>query len=136
MKMLNRLYSLPIQRDTSKSFERNGNVNLRCSCRFCAPNSPTNILIDYHTNEQSPSAFTIRGATMEKLIEYLTHHQFLHPRFVKSFLMTYKSYCTPLQLLDLLIERYHIPEPASADLCTEQQLKKFRKEYVQPVKLR
>lgn len=50
--------------------------------------------------------------------------------------MTYKSYCTPLQLLNLLIDRYNIPEPASAYLYTEQQLKKFRKEYVQPVKLR
>jgi son of sevenless-like protein len=98
---------------------------------------PTNILIDYHTNDKSASSsFTIRGATIEKLIEYLTHHQFLHPRFVKSFLMTYKSYCTPLQLLYLLIERYNIPEPASSYLYTEQQLKKFRKEYVQPVKLR
>ncbi|CAF3765255.1 unnamed protein product [Rotaria sordida] len=106
--------------------------------KFCAPNLPTNILIDYHTNDKSSSSssFIIRGATMEKLIEHLTHHQLLHPRFVKSFLMTYKSYCTPLELLNLLIERYNIPEPASAYLYTEQQLKKFRKEYVQPVKLR
>ncbi|CAF1455941.1 unnamed protein product, partial [Adineta steineri] len=106
--------------------------------RFCAPNLPTNIQIDYHTNDKSSSSpsFTIRGATIEKLIEHLTHHQLLHPRFVKSFLMTYKSYCTPLELLNLLIERYNIPEPASSYLYTEQQLKKFRKEYVQPVKLR
>ncbi|CAF0930895.1 unnamed protein product [Adineta ricciae] len=106
--------------------------------KFCTPNSPTNILIDYHTNDKSSSSpsFTIRGATIEKLIEHLTHHQLLHPRFVKSFLMTYKSYCSPLELLNLLIERYNIPEPASSYLYTEQQLKKFRKEYVQPVKLR
>ena len=103
--------------------------------RFSVPNSPSNILIDYPNNEKS-SSFIIRGATIEKLVEHLTHHQLLHPRFVKSFLMTYKSYCTPLQLLHLLIERYQIPEPASAYLYTEQQLKKFRKEYVQPVKLR
>ena len=106
-------------------------------CRVCSPNSPSNIQIDYHINDKTTSSsFTIRCATLEKLIEYLTHHQFLHPRFVKSFLMTYKSYCTSLQLLYLLIERYHVPEPASAHLYTEQQLKKFRKEYVQPVKLR
>lgn len=101
--------------------------------RFAEPNSPTNILIDYPSNDKS---FVIRGATIEKLIEYLTHHQFLHPRFVKSFLMTYKSYCSPAQLLSLLIDRFHIPEPASSYLYTEQQLKKFRKEYVQPVQLR
>ncbi|CAF3768719.1 unnamed protein product [Rotaria sp. Silwood1] len=106
--------------------------------KFCAPNLPTNILIDYQTNDKSSSSssFIIRGATIEKLIEHLTHHQLLHPRFVKSFLMTYKSYCTPLELLNLLIERYNIPEPASAYLYTEQQLKKFRKEYIQPIKLR
>jgi hypothetical protein len=50
--------------------------------------------------------------------------------------MTYKSYCTQSELLNLLIERYNIPEPASSYLYTEQQLKKFRKEYIQPVKLR
>ncbi|CAF4250093.1 unnamed protein product [Adineta steineri] len=68
--------------------------------KFCAPNLPTNIQIDYHTNDKSSSSpsFTIRGATIEKLIEHLTHHQLLHPRFVKSFLMTYKSYCTPLEI--------------------------------------
>ena len=104
--------------------------------RFSVENSGSNILIDYPSNDTSSSSFTIRGATIEKLIEYLTHHQFLHPRFVKSFLMTYKSYCSPVQLLNLLIERFHIPEPASSYLYTEQQLKKFRKEYVQPVQLR
>ncbi|CAF3976258.1 unnamed protein product, partial [Rotaria sp. Silwood1] len=79
--------------------------------KFCAPNLPTNILIDYQTNDKSSSSssFIIRGATIEKLIEHLTHHQLLHPRFVKSFLMTYKSYCTPLELLNLLIERYNPP---------------------------
>lgn len=100
--------------------------------RFAEADCPTNILIDYPSNDKS---FLIRGATIEKLIEYLTHHQFLHPRFVKYFLMTYKSYCSPAQLLSLLIERFQIPEPNST-FQTEQQLKKFRKEYVQPVQLR
>ncbi|CAF0942317.1 unnamed protein product [Didymodactylos carnosus] len=114
------------------------------SYKFIVPDSPSNILIEYTPSSTDPTSFTIRGATQEKLIEYLTHHQLLHPRFVKSFLMTYKAFCTPKQLLDLLIDRYNIPEPritlTSSNnedyLQQHEQIKKFKKEYVQPVKLR
>ena len=68
---------------------------------------------------------------------------FSDPMFMKTFLTTFRSFCSQIELLDLLIERFNIPDPEfssdsesdseigekSTRMRIAQDMKRFRKEY-------
>jgi len=55
------------------------------------------------------------GGTFLKLVEKLTHHSKQDPHYVRAFLLTYRSFSSPKELLDTLEKRWNLPKADMLD---------------------
>ncbi|KIK59298.1 hypothetical protein GYMLUDRAFT_44664 [Collybiopsis luxurians FD-317 M1] len=54
---------------------------------------------------------SVKGGTVQALVERLTAHDQTDPNYTKAFLMTFKSFTTLDELFDLLVQRFKIQPP-------------------------
>ncbi|EJD54368.1 ras GEF [Auricularia subglabra TFB-10046 SS5] len=65
----------------------------------------------YKSNEILLLPEGVRAATLPALIERLTLHEHRDAMFIDTFMLTFKSFATPDEVLDLLIQRFFIQPP-------------------------
>ncbi|KAA1089603.1 hypothetical protein PGT21_024616 [Puccinia graminis f. sp. tritici] len=83
---------------------------------------PAFLMADYGPDDISFNVDNqIRGGTLKGLVIKLTSHEGPDVPFLRVFLMTYRTFTTSHDFLDLLIERYHQQPPAGL-LAEELQL--------------
>uniref|UniRef100_A0A3Q0KEF3 Putative ras GTP exchange factor, son of sevenless n=1 Tax=Schistosoma mansoni TaxID=6183 RepID=A0A3Q0KEF3_SCHMA len=87
--------------------------------RYAVPDSPSNIIFESSQTDGSAGIPVIRAATILKLIERMTYHEYFDNKTLNAFLLTYRRYITSLELLDLLIERFNIPNPDFTEAANE-----------------
>eukprot|EP01147_Barroeca_monosierra_P001967 gene1967-5051_t len=101
---------------------------------FSEPDGPHNVHFEEHKKIES-AAPLIKGGTLVKLIERLTHPQSVDLQYLTQFLLTYRMFCQPQELLRLLLQRYEVPPPKGV-IEKPQLVRRFAKRYSNPVKVR
>jgi len=96
---------------------------------FNDKDSPKNITLQDSPND--PTGVKVIAGTLEKIVERCTYKTFPGVQFVSAFLLTYRTYTTGKNLMDLLIMRFNMPLPKDSE-----QMDRFKKEQLLPVQLR
>ncbi|KAI8379251.1 ras guanine nucleotide exchange factor domain-containing protein [Radiomyces spectabilis] len=73
----------------------------------------------------------VKGGTVSALVQRLTQHDQLDSKFITTFLLTYRSFCSTEELFDNLFRRYMLTPPADLnfdelELWKEKKLKLVR----------
>ncbi|KAI8992261.1 ras guanine nucleotide exchange factor domain-containing protein [Pilobolus umbonatus] len=69
---------------------------------------------DYHPSDiVFAKDGSVKGGTLKALVERMTLHDYLDMNFNSTFLLTYRSFCTSIELLSLLEARYNIQPPGN-----------------------
>ncbi|CAO3699808.1 unnamed protein product [Rhizopus stolonifer] len=70
----------------------------------------------------------VKGGTLPALVEKLTMHDYFDMTFINKFLLTYRSFCSSVDLLDLLEARYNLkcPEGLTKEEATIWEEKKLK----------
>ncbi|KAH9287122.1 Son of sevenless -like protein 1 [Echinococcus granulosus] len=96
-------------------------------------------LPSYHPTHYRPQ---IQYATLEKLIERLTYPAYFDAEAVNAFLISYRRFITPEELLDILLERFNVPYPdftaeeRQTESVVEHMKRRFRSGYKRWVQAR
>eukprot|EP01088_Endostelium_zonatum_P007577 TRINITY_DN1988_c1_g1_i1.p1 TRINITY_DN1988_c1_g1~~TRINITY_DN1988_c1_g1_i1.p1 ORF type:complete len:1287 (-),score=395.26 TRINITY_DN1988_c1_g1_i1:145-4005(-) len=80
-----------------------------------AETEPTNEDGSTHEAEPEQDNMQIHGAVIHKLIQRLTYDKYPDPKFVNIFLLTYRTFATPSELLTWLKLRFDTPEIEGVD---------------------
>lgn len=67
-------------------------------------------------------------------MERLTYQEHGDPDYVKTFLLTYRSFTTPVELMSLLISRFLCPLPAM--ISGDNERMELRRTFQKPIRLR
>eukprot|EP01104_Vermistella_antarctica_P018091 TRINITY_DN6594_c0_g1_i1.p1 TRINITY_DN6594_c0_g1~~TRINITY_DN6594_c0_g1_i1.p1 ORF type:complete len:1512 (+),score=324.59 TRINITY_DN6594_c0_g1_i1:100-4536(+) len=97
---------------------------------FGKPDSEDNIQFEEENTSAMPK---VKGGTLEKLVERVTYPDYPDPNYQLAFLLTYRSFTTPTELLELLRLRYDLPKP---DGLKDEDEKDWKAKHLTPVRLR
>ncbi|RIA92760.1 ras guanine nucleotide exchange factor domain-containing protein [Glomus cerebriforme] len=76
---------------------------------------------------------SVKGGTLNALIERLTMHDLLDSNFIATFLLTYRSFCSTDDFFDMLVKRFMIQPPEG---LTPEELEVWQEKKQTPVRLR
>ncbi|SAM08772.1 hypothetical protein [Absidia glauca] len=76
---------------------------------------------------------SVKGGTLLALVIRLTLHDYLDMNFINTFLLTYRSFCSSMELLKLLERRYVRPPP---DGLTDQEMELWKNKKLKLIRLR
>jgi RasGEF domain/RasGEF N-terminal motif len=93
------------------------------------PDDQDDIKFEVDSNGQA----VVKGASVERLVERLTHEKWGDVVFRNAFLLTYRSFIGGVELVNRLAERFSVSPPMGV---SREDLEDFDKNYRKPIQLR